>query len=165
MPGLRATAADGIDLEIQCMYEIRNGLQFNSENFPNCSQLFPMVPNFRIPDLEMFSIVPKPRVVPMFPTRKNCSHVPKVFPSAAMFPCSLFPIGFQSMLVPIGKRHVPIGKQNHCAHLFRAARTSRVCQVFPSGETASHPSHPVSCQSVFENRPPLLKHIKASLGK
>ena len=23
-------------------------------------------------------------------------------------------------------------------------------------ETASHPSHPVSCQSVFENRPPLL---------
>ena len=73
-----------------------------------------MVPNFRIPDLEMFPIVPKPRVVPMFPTRKNCSHVPKVFPSSAMFPCSLFPIGTQSMLVPIGKRHVPIGKQNHC---------------------------------------------------
>ena len=31
------------------------------------------------------------------------------------------------------------------AQLTRAARVSRVCQVFPSGETASQPSLPVFC--------------------
>ena len=110
----------GDDRTIRCKNTVKFAMACNSiqkifPTVPNCSELFPMVPNFRIPDLEMFPIVPKPRVVPMFPTRKNCSHVPKVFPSSAMFPCSLFPIGTQSMLVPIGKRHVPIGKQNHCS--------------------------------------------------
>jgi hypothetical protein len=35
-----------------------------------------------------------------------------------MFPCSHVLIGTQSMLVPIGKRHVPIGKQNHWYYLY-----------------------------------------------
>ena len=53
--------------------------------------------------------VPNRGMFPMFPRPKKVFPVPEVFPSDGVFPCSLFPIGTQSMPVPNGKMRVPNG--------------------------------------------------------
>ena len=53
--------------------------------------------------------VPNRGMFPMFPRPKKVFPVPEVFPSDGVFPCSLFPIGTQSMPVPDGKMRVPNG--------------------------------------------------------
>ena len=59
-----------------------------SRNVPDCSQA---------------------RMVPDVPKAEKVFPVPEVFPSDGVFPCSLFPIGIQSMPVPDGKMRVPNG--------------------------------------------------------